>query len=442
MSFERKNLIYVVRETEDRAGELLHILQGVPQGSAIVYTRTRQQTVDVARFLNENGITANNYHAGLTNAEKDYRQINWTKNRVRVMVATNAFGMGIDKPDVRLVIHYNMPDSIEAYFQEAGRAGRDGKTSYAVMLYNLQDLKTIQRRVGETYPDLDYVRQTYENVAYFLQVGVGEALGRTFYFPMETFCRRFHQFPVQASAALQLLNNAGYLEYHEEQEYKSALHFILRKDELYRIHETDERTDLLIQIILRTYPGVFANFVYIEETHLAHLTGMTADQVYQRLKELHHNRVIDFIPHRQTPTVGYPIARVDTDLIGLPDIVYADRKADFQQRIDQIAHYVTSRDQCRSRMLLEYFGEHNDHDCGQCDVCLDHKKNSADSTDPSSSAGQDPVQIITNFLRDGQPHSLLELKQLPLKSAVLDEVLRRMTAEELIIIQNMKVKLK
>ena len=442
MSFERKNLIYVVRETEDRAGELLHILQGVSQGSAIVYTRTRQQTVDVARFLNENGITASNYHAGLTNAEKDYRQINWTKNRVRVMVATNAFGMGIDKPDVRLVIHYNMPDSIEAYFQEAGRAGRDGKTSYAVMLYNLQDLKTIQRRVGETYPDLDYVRQTYENVAYFLQVGVGEALGRTFYFPMETFCRRFHQFPVQTNAALQLLNNAGYLEYHEEQEYKSALHFILRKDELYRIHETDERTDLLIQIILRTYPGVFANFVYIEETHLAHLTGMTADQVYQRLKELHHNRVIDFIPHRQTPTVGYPIARVDTDLIGLPDIVYADRKADFQQRIDQIAHYVTSRDQCRSRMLLEYFGEHNDHDCGQCDVCLDHKKNSADSTDPSSLTGQDPVQIITNFLRDGQPHSLLELKQLPLKSAVLDEVLRRMTAEELIIIQDMKVKLK
>lgn len=442
MSFERKNLIYVVRETEDRAGELLHILQGVPQGSAIVYTRTRQQTVDVARFLNENGITASNYHAGLTNAEKDYRQINWTKNRVRVMVATNAFGMGIDKPDVRLVIHYNMPDSIEAYFQEAGRAGRDGKTSYAVMLYNLQDLKTIQRRVGETYPDLDYVRQTYENVAYFLQVGVGEALGRTFYFPMETFCRRFHQFPVQTNAALQLLNNAGYLEYHEEQEYKSALHFILRKDELYRIHETDERTDLLIQTILRTYPGVFANFVYIEETHLAHLTGMTADQVYQRLKELHHNRVIDFIPHRQTPTVGYPIARVDTDLIGLPDIVYADRKADFQQRIDQISHYVTSRDQCRSRMLLEYFGEHNDHDCGQCDVCLDHKKNSTDSTDPSSSAGQDPVQIITNFLRDGQSHSLPELKQLPLKSAVLDEVLRRMTAEELIIIQNMKVKLK
>ena len=249
MSFERKNLIYVVRETEDRAGEMLHILQGVPEGSAIVYTRTRQQTIDIARYLEENNITASNYHAGLTDAEKDYRQINWTKGRVRVMVATNAFGMGIDKPDVRLVIHYHMPDSLEAYFQEAGRAGRDGKTSYAVLLYNYHDLKTLNRRVAETYPDLNYVKQTYENVSYFLQVGIGEALGRTFYFPMETFCRTFHQFPVQTQAALQLLNNAGYIEYHEEQEFKSALHFILRKEELYRIYETDEETDLLIQQI-------------------------------------------------------------------------------------------------------------------------------------------------------------------------------------------------
>ena len=438
MSFERKNLIYVVRETEDRAGEMLHILQGVPNGSAIVYTRTRQQTVDVARFLEEHGITASNYHAGLTNAEKDYRQINWTKNRVRVMVATNAFGMGIDKPDVRLVIHYNMPDSIEAYFHEAGRAGRDGKNSYAVMLYNHQDLRTLQRRVGENYPDLDYVRQTYENVAYFLQVGEGEAKGRTFYFPLETFCRTFKQFPVQTESALQLLTNAGYLEYHEEQEFKSALHFILRKEELYRIYTADEQTDLLIQTILRTYPGVFAGFVYIEETHLSHLTGMTADQVYQRLKDLHHQRVIDFIPHRQTPTVGYPIARVDTSLVGLPDMVYADRKADFQQRIDQLAHYVTSTDTCRSRMLLEYFGEHNDHDCGQCDVCLAKKKDSAAHADDLSSA----IQTITDLLSDGEAHPLADVKTLPIQSPLLEEALKWMTAEEKIIINEMKIKQK
>ena len=436
MSFERKNLIYVVRETEDRAGELLHILEGVPHGSAIVYTRTRQQTVDVARFLEENGITANNYHAGLTNAEKDYRQINWSKNRIRVMVATNAFGMGIDKPNVRLVIHYNMPDSLEAYFQEAGRAGRDGKTSYAVILYNRQDIKTIQRRVPETYPEPDYVRQTYENVACFLQVGVGEALGRTFYFPIETFCRRFKQFPVQTNAALHLLNNAGYIEYHEEQEFKSALHFILRKDELYRIYENDELTDLLIQTILRTYPGVFANFVYIEETYLAHLTGMTAEQIYQRLKELHHHRIIDFIPHRQTPTISYTVARIDTDLIGLPSVVYADRKADFQQRINQMVHYVTSQDQCRSRMLLEYFGEHSDHDCGQCDVCLSRKKSSASEADSLSSA----IQTITDFLSDGHPHPLSDIKRLPITSPVLDEALRRLTEEERIIQQGLNVK--
>jgi len=437
MSFERKNLIYVVRETEDRAEEMLHILRGVPTGSAIVYTRTRQQTVDIARYLEENGITASNYHAGLTNAEKDYRQANWTKNQVRVMVATNAFGMGIDKPDVRMVIHFNMPDSLEAYFQEAGRAGRDGKTSYAVLLYNHQDIKTLNRRVPETYPDLEYVRKTYENVACFLQVGVGEALGRTFYFPMETFCQRFHQFPVQTGAALNLLSNAGYIEYHEEQEFKSALHFILRKEELYRIYTTDEDTDLLIQTILRTYPGVFANFVYVEETNLAHLTGFSAAQVYQMLKDLHHRRIIDFIPHRKTPTVGYTVARVDTELISLPAMVYEDRKADFQQRIEEMAHYAISTDTCRSRMLLHYFGEKADRDCGQCDVCLEKKKTKAAHEQDVKEA----IQAITSFLQDGKEHQLTELKVLPVQTSVLDEAIRYMVEEELLVIQGMEVSL-
>ncbi len=435
MSFERKNLIYVVRETEDRAGEMLHILQGVPDGSAIVYTRTRQQTAELARFLEENGITACNYHAGLTDAEKDYRQVNWTKNRVRVMVATNAFGMGIDKPDVRMVIHFNMPDSLEAYFQEAGRAGRDGKTSYAVLLYNRRDIQTLNRRVPETYPDFDYVKQTYENVAYFLQVGVGEALGRTFYFPMEMFCARFHQFPVQTNAALHLLNNAGYIEYHEEQDFKSALHFILRKEELYRIHETDEDTELLIQTILRTYSGVFSDFVYIEETMLAHLTGLSAERVYQMLKDLHHNRIIDFIPHRTTPTVSYTVARVDTDLINLPDSVYAERKADYQERIDQMANYVTSTDKCRSRMLLNYFGEQNDHDCGQCDVCLAHKNTGATHADTIMKA----LQTIKDYLQDGKAHKLIELKTLPLKTEVLDEAISYMLDEEMLVIKGANV---
>jgi ATP-dependent DNA helicase RecQ len=306
-----------------------------------------------------------------------------------------------------------------------------------VLLYNHQDLKTLNRRVVETYPDIDYVKQTYENVAYFLQVGVGEAQGRTFYFPMETFCRTFRQFPVQTNAALQLLNNAGYIEYHEEQEFKSALHFILRKEELYRIYETDEETDLLIQTILRTYSGVFANFVYIEETNLSHLTGIPADRVYQMLKDLHHKRIIDFIPHRQTPTVSYSVARVDTELISLPPIVYEDRKTDFQQRINEIAHYVTSADTCRSRMLLHYFGEHTDHDCGQCDVCLARKKAGAAHVNDVQTA----ILTIKNLLQDGQEHSLLDLKKLSIQTSVLDEALKYMVGEELISVNGLKVKL-
>ena len=437
MSFERKNLVYVVREAEDRLGEMLHVLQRVP-GSAIVYTRTRQQTVELARFLIDNGITASNYHAGLTNAEKDFRQINWTKGRVRVMVATNAFGMGIDKPDVRLVIHYNMPDSLEAYFQEAGRAGRDGRTSYAVLLYNHQDITSLNRRVEETYPPLDYIRQTYENVAYFLQVGVGEAQGRTFYFPMETFCRRFHQFPVPANSALHLLSNAGYIWYEEEREYHSALHFILQRDALYRLHETDEQTEQVIQAILRSYPGVFAGFVYIEETYLSHETGLTPEQVYQILKVLSQNRIIDFIPRRNTPTVGYPIARLDTELISLPPMVYKDRKADFQQRIDAIVHYAMSTNTCRSRLLLRYFGESTSRDCGHCDVCRAKQRN----PETEHTRLQDAINTITNFLQDGEFHPLTDLKTLSLQPALLQDALREMTEQELLQIDGMKIKLK
>lgn len=437
MSFERKNLIYVVRETENRADEVLHILNGVRSGSAIVYVRTRQQTVDVARFLQDNGITAENYHAGLTNAEKDLRQTNWTKNRVRVMVATNAFGMGIDKPDVRLVIHFSMPDSLEAYFQEAGRAGRDGKASYAVLLFNPQDVKLLNRRVPETYPDVEYIKQTYENVCYFLQVGVGEALGRTFYFPMEMFCRTFRQFPVQTNSALNLLNNAGYIEYHEEQEFKSALHFILRKDELYRMYETDKDTDLVIQTVLRTYSGVFAAFVYIEETYLAHQTGLSVERVYHILKELNHNRIIDFIPHRKTPTVSFTIARVESELISMPAFVYSDRKADYQQRIDQIVEYASSTEKCRSKMLLNYFGETTALDCGQCDVCLERKKMQRVSANDMETVRA----LILNFLSDGEPHLLTALRKhlIAQKSDAVEAAIRIMMDEEEVAMNGCKI---
>ncbi|MBQ0022463.1 MAG: RecQ family ATP-dependent DNA helicase [Prevotellaceae bacterium] len=437
MSFERKNLIYVVRETEDRANEILHILNGVQTGSSIVYVRTRQQTADIARFLNDNGITAEGYHAGLTNAEKDFRQANWVKNRVRVMVATNAFGMGIDKPDVRLVIHFSTPDSLEAYFQEAGRAGRDGKSSYAVLLYNPQDATKLKKRVPETYPEIEYVKKTYENVCYFLQVGVGEALGRTFYFPMDMFCRKFCQFPVQTNSALNLLNNAGYIEYHEEQEFKSALHFILRKDELYRMYETDKDTDAVIQAILRNYSGVFAGFVYIEEMFLSHLTGIDVEHVYQILKSLHHSRIIDFIPHRKTPTITFSIARVESEFISLPQSVYLDRKEDLKQRIEQIVEYASSQEKCRSRMLLNYFGEKNARDCGTCDVCLANKRR---GKLPAKDVEEARLRI-EELLKDGKPHLITYLKKnlLQTNTEYMDAALRNMINEERVIVEGCKV---
>lgn len=439
MSFERKNLIYVVRETEDRACEMLNVLTGVGQGSAIVYVRSRQETAEVARYLEEHGITATNYHGGLTTAERNLRQSNWENNRVRVMVATNAFGMGVDKPDVRVVLHLAMPDSPEAYFQEAGRAGRDGKTSYAVLLFNRRDLSTLHRRVGENYPPLDYVRKTYENVAYFLQVGEGEGQGRTFYFPIETFCKRFNQFPVQTQSALRLLHNAGYLEYCEGQDFKSALHFILRKEELYRIGDMGEEADSVIQVVLRNYTGVFAGFVYVEETFVAHAAGLSAARVYEIFKELHRRRIIDFIPHRHTPTVGYPIARIDTDLVTLLPSVYEERKDHFLQRIKAMERYVTASDICRSRLLLNYFGEVHAPDCGQCDVCVARSRKRV--TQDSLESVRKAREAVVSLLSDGESHAVTELKSLKVPMDVLETALHRMTEEEEVLLCGGKIRM-
>ncbi len=422
MSFERKNLIYVVRETGNKPEETLHILNSVPEGSAIVYTRSRRLTSEIARFLCENGMTAEAYHAGLTNAEKDLRQKNWMENRTRVMVATNAFGMGIDKPDVRLVIHFNIPDSIEAYFQEAGRAGRDGKDSYAVVLYDKDDAFILRNRVPQTYPDVEYVKQTYENVCYYLQVGIGEAMGKTFYFPLETFCRTFRQFPVHTDSALKLLNNAGYIEYHEEQDFKSAVHFVVSREGLYNVGGVDDKDhDAVIKALLRNYTGVFADFVYIEEMRLSHLTGLTPDRVYQVLKDLHRRRIIDFIPHRCTPTVSFVIPRQDTNEIFLPPMVYEDRKKDFQTRIDSMLKYVMGKDECRSMSLLKYFGEADACRCGRCDVCLDMKRKPTDKA----------RKAITDVLADGKQHLLVEFEQMDVKENIgVMETLSQMIQDE------------
>lgn len=369
MSFERKNLAYIVRRTESKQEELLHILKHV-DGSAIVYAHNRKRTKEYAQLLNENGITATFYHAGLSNDTKDQRQKSWVKGETRVMVATNAFGMGIDKPDVRLVVHVDIPDSPEAYFQEAGRGGRDGKKAYAVLLYARSDKATLKKRITDTFPEKDYIRTVYEHLNYYYQMAMGDGLGCTREFNIDEFCRNFKHFPIQVDSALKILTRAGYLEYTDEQDNNSRLMFTLTKEELYRIHETSPETEKLINIILRSYTGVFTEYAYINEETLSLRTGMTRQQVYDTLISLTRRRILHYIPGKKTPYIIYTRERQEADRLIFTKEVYEDRKESFIRRIEAMTEYAETEDKCRSRMLLLYFGEKNEHNCGQCDVCL------------------------------------------------------------------------
>ncbi len=371
MSFERKNLAYIVRHTEDKEGEMLHILQRV-NGSSIVYTRNRKKTKEIAQFLNRNHITATFYHAGLSDETKDLRQKAWLKGEYRVMVATNAFGMGIDKPDVRLVIHADVPDSPEAYFQEAGRAGRDGMKAYAVLLFCPRDKITLKQRISDTFPEKDYIRKVYEDINFYYQMAMGDGLGCTFAFNLDEFCHNFKHFPVQTDSALKILTRAGYLEYTDEQDNASRIMFTLTKEELYRIHEQNADTEKLIRILLRTYTGLFTDYAYINEELLAKRSGLSRSQIYETLLFLTRQHILHYIPGKKTPYIIYTRERQETDRIYLSKEVYEERKESYRRRIEAMIEYAESENKCRSRMLLHYFGEKNEHNCGQCDVCLQH----------------------------------------------------------------------
>lgn len=369
MSFERKNLAYIVRNTESKQEELLHILNSV-SGSAIVYTRNRKRTREVAELLVNNEITATFYHAGLNNDVKDQRQKSWLSGESRVMVATNAFGMGIDKPDVRLVIHVDLPDSPEAYFQEAGRAGRDGQKAYAVLLYAKSDKATLSKRITDTFPDKEYIRKVYEDVNYYFQMAMGDGLGCTFAFNLDEFCRNFKHFPVQADSALKILTRAGYLEYTDEQDNASRILFTIHRDELYKLRETDPETEKLINVILRSYTGLFTDYAYINEDSLAIRSGLTRQRIYEILLMLTRRHILHYIPRKKTPYIIYTRERQEASRLAITRDIYEERKESYITRIKAMTEYATAEDKCRSRMLLRYFGEKNEHNCGLCDVCL------------------------------------------------------------------------
>ena len=367
MSFDRPNLVYVVRQTAAMEREILHILSAT-SGSAIVYCRSRDGVAEYARMLGKNGVSATFYHAGLAPELRNRRQREWTSGETRVIVATNAFGMGIDKPDVRVVIHVGLPDSLEAYYQEAGRAGRDGNTSYAVLLYENHHLSRLNRRVQVAFPGRDVIAQIYEDVCCFLQIAVDDGMNVRREFDLDIFCVRFHRFPAMVLSALHLLEQSGYITLEEEAERASRLLFLLRRDELYRLREFKGKGEEILTAILRNYGGVFTDEKFISEQFVAELTGTSSHEVYEFLRMLHQRRIARYVPARQVPMLTFTRRRVDTPRVHIPREVYEDRRASYQRRIDSIIAYAQSPT-CRTATILKYFGESPAGDCRHCDVC-------------------------------------------------------------------------
>ena len=424
MSFVRKNLAYVVRETEDKAAQLVHILRSMP-GSAIVYVRSRRHSSDIAKMLNEQGVSATFYHAGLEPVVKDMRQDKWQHDKVRVMVATTAFGMGIDKPDVRLVIHTDCPSSPEAYFQEAGRAGRDGKKAYAVLLYNRNDEQKLRKRITDTFPDKQLIRDVYDHLAYFFEVGAGSGNMARFEFNIDKFSVAFKHFPVQVNSALHILQQAGYIDYETDPDTKARVKFILTREELYRLDRSTGKERAVIDALLRNYGGLFTDYEYIDEGYVAQEAGLTHDETYQALKQLNNSRIISFIPRKNIPIITYTQDRVGGKELVIGKEVYERRRERFEQRIDAMLRYMRNDKVCRSRQLVHYFGEEESTDCGICDVCAGRK---------SRPVTADEMSAITSLLADGKKHDLAELMNLKMDSERIDKALRLLAAEEKIVV--------
>ena len=368
-SFARKNLAYIVRNTDNKLHTLVYILNRVP-GTAIVYVRNRKKTKEIAEYLQKEGISANYFHAGLSHDEKIVRQNKWKNDETRVIVSTNAFGMGIDKPDVRLVVHLDMPSSLEEYYQEAGRAGRDEKKAYAVALCSSIDSAQLKKRLSDEFPDKAFVYRVYEALGNYYQIAVGFGLDTVHDFILSEFCSAY-KFPLlQTHHALKLLELAGYIEYVEEADNASRLLFTATREELYKYLHQDALTDTIIQVILRSYTGLFSDYAYINESQIATRAGCTREEVYRLLVGLSKYKIVKYIPEKKTPLIIYRQTREEQRYLQIPRSAYEERKARNEARINKVLEYIHAEHTCRTRILLNYFGEKTDKDCGTCDICV------------------------------------------------------------------------
>jgi len=427
MSFYRENLSYVVRTTENKLQELKHILNNVP-GSAIVYVRNRRETKVIADFLNSHDIPSVFYHAGIDPILKDERQKAWTEDRYRVVVATNAFGMGIDKPDVRAVIHMDIPNSVEAYFQEAGRGGRDGKRSYAVLLFSPGDKRIISKRISDNFPKEDFIRNIYEKLGFYHEMAVGDGRGCSYSFSLGEFCRHFSLPVIPTDSALRILTRMGYIEYSEEADFSAKLLFTARRDELYLLRQ-DTLTEQIMNVILRLYGGIFADYTFIDEQLICSRVGTDRRTLYTVLTNLQNQGIVRYVPERKTPLITWTRQRVDTDKLRFDPEVYRLRKEEFKERIGAMTEYITRTTGCRSAMLLKYFGETQKRPCMHCDLC--QEKVSGHMTRGEK---ETITNAVTELLKeDGDPR---EVYSLPYPKKKIDIILHSLVNEGMIKIEN------
>ncbi len=370
-SFARDNLSYIVRNDFDKERQLLRVL-GNTSGSAVVYVRSRRRTREIAELLLESGISADYYHAGLDPEDKNEKQARWKSDELRVMVATNAFGMGIDKPDVRVVVHYDLPGSLEEYYQEAGRAGRDGKPAFAVLLTAKTDKARLTRMVTDAFPDKELIRRVYEMAGNFVNVAVGSGYDKVFEFNFDLFVKTYDLPPLPARSAMHLLTQAGYFEFIEEVTMQSRVMITAYKDELYDVR-LDEEGDRVFNILLRSYTGLFADFVYVNEALIARRACVDEQKVYETLLALSRMKILQYIPRKTTPYLYYTTSRELPKYVVMPTAVYEDQRRRLEKRIEAMKRFAFAVDECRVNRMLEYFGEKPESPCGKCDVCRERR---------------------------------------------------------------------
>ena len=447
MSFTRSNLSYIVRPAATKISEVLHILSRT-SGSAIVYVRSRKRTGEIASFLQNSGITATAYHAGLDFEVKERRQNDWQQNKVRVMVATNAFGMGIDKPDVRVVIHYDVPPGIEEYYQEAGRAGRDGRPSYAVLLTSPTDAALLRRRVTQEFPDREVIRQIYEHVCNFLSISLYEGYESVHEFDIMRFCQVFRHELRQCHAALRILEQAGYMQYIEDSDRRAKAMITVSREELYHLQGASHVAETLLKRMLRDYTGLFMDYQPISEHNLAAELQITPDQVYDALLELGRMKIVSYIPRSNVPVIYLPTRREEPKHLVIGRDIYEDRRERLSRRAEAMIDYATSAHGCREHKLLEYFGEHRDDTCGRCDLCRNRRNrhdrhDRHDRSKAPKNRDESIISDVMSFLKErpyGADFRILE-HSLRVPSDALARVLAFLCSENYLILDNYSYRL-